>query len=261
LIIALVGMFKTTRENRWLWGGVVVFFALVSLGPHLNISRWIYLPKPWNPCYLLVYYLPAGSMILEPFRYVLVACFGLAMLTAIGMNSIVSLYRKLALALIVVLDIASGTSVGFPLPALKYQENTQMKRLAELPPGGIVHLPFFIQGTALFDREHFAYQLIHDHPIGDGIMGFPPDVYLQNPLLCQILQREQTSFEMFLFPCENTDLSSSADELKGMNFQAIVVEHNKYEDVIWLEISKLLDRSFPVKESDDNLTIYRLGSP
>jgi len=186
----------------------------------------------------------------------LVAAVGFAILVVIGFEQISNIVWKLVLALFLVLDLAFGSAVGFPLPSEGYQPTVDMSSLKELPDGGIVHLPFFVQGHNLFDREHFQYQLAHNHPIGDPIMGFPPKTYLENQLLCQLLLKESTQFPLHMFPCGNQPLSASVGDLQEKGFVAIVLEREKYDSQTFEKIINQLDSFLPKKEERESLTIY-----
>jgi len=210
-----------------------------------------------NPAYLLVYNLPAGNLILEPFRYALVAFLGVAMLAAAAIHLLPSQKLKLIAAVLVMVDIIAGTPIGFPLPTREYKPIELPESLNSLPSGGFIHLPFFIPKTSLFDRDHFAYQLVHDHPIGDIIMGFPPKLYLDDSLLCTLIQWEENYFPKPVTPCKTLSVNESIYSLREQGFQAIVLEPSKYEVETLKRVTDVLDTALSGQE-EGQFIVYRL---
>lgn len=256
--VGLFGLYRAENHLRWLWGGIALFFVLVSTGPYLNVTPDISLPFPWNPVYLMAYLFPGGNLMLEPFRYALVGYLAFGMLVGIGMQA-VSRRWQLGLMVGIIVEIVVGTPIGFPLPTQKIETNTAMQQLQQVPDGGIIHLPFFVSDRILFDRDHFQYQLIHEHPIGNIIMGFPPPVYLENQLLCQLLHVEKTLFPIHVseFSCKTNRFLESVPQLQTLGFQAIVMEQDKYDPTSAQQARELLEQVLVGEEMGD-LIVYKL---
>ena len=144
------------------------------------------------------------------------------------------------------------------LPTIQPTSSSTFQTLEQLQPGGIVHLPFFRQGHNLFDRDHFTYQLAHEYPIGDPIMGFPPKAYLENALLCTILHLEYSQFPISLFPCTGMHSAQSVLDLQRAGFTAIVVDTDRYSDPYRRQIIDLLNRYLDPTTSSDSILIYSL---
>ena len=71
------------KSRLWLWAVIFTLGLLLSIGPFVSLSTGLFISKPSNPIYLAFYYgWPGTQMILEPFRYQLVATLGLCMMVA-----------------------------------------------------------------------------------------------------------------------------------------------------------------------------------
>jgi hypothetical protein len=256
MVVAFWGMYKSPDRTKWLWGGILILFVLIASGPYLNWSYDVHLKNPWNPLYLFTYYGFNGRMILEPFRYYLVAVLGLSMLVTIAVQCIQGLKTRLLVVLLIGVDLSFGSAVKFPLPTKSFEPSDEMQAIRELPKGGVIHLPFFVQGRNLFDRSHFAYQLEHEHPIGDPIMGFPPQAYLDNPLMCRILNSEHSFFPMHRFPCETETISTGIEDLQQKGFVAIVIETEKYDAKLLQQITGWLEKDLSLLSSSGSVLIY-----
>jgi len=187
-------LLRGTGAGRWL--AVAGFAAVASTGPYLSVSETIYLTQPVNPAYRVVYHLLGGRMILEVFRYGVVAAVAAALAAAATVAALRArggAWRAtgpVACALLLA-QLCGASPVPWPLPHATPTVSSAYAQLdAALGPGAILELPYFDRGTGRFARVHFLNQRVHGRPIADEVRGFPPRLLLQNPFTVNLLAAE-----------------------------------------------------------------------
>ena len=236
--VVVMGVWKSTNIP---WFRIFAIVGIVvgigtSMGPFATISPFFELSGPLNPVYWWSYTLPLGRMILEPFRYVLVA--GLFMTPLLGMG----LHKLGRWGLLIggmLLGEIAFRSPQFLLPVQPIAWDKRMDALM-VPTGGIVHLPFFVSKTNRFDRKHFLYQLQHGHPVSDPIMGFPPPFMVENAVLCALIHAETVRFPMEAYPCNRETLRKGWKELVKSGVGSIVLQPELYDDQDWSVVEDIL---------------------
>ena len=241
-LVAGIGVF-TAKSNR-------IFFILgltmgigASVGPYFTVNPTIEMTEPWNVLYLYAYYLPLGKMILEPFRYVLVAGTFIGLSVAIGVQRF-GKWSWLVGAMLIAETFWRSPTLPFPTQSIPWDD--RMSNLPISSNGGIVHLPFFVSRSNRFDRSHFVYQLQHDRPISDPIMGFPSPYMVSNTFLCTLIHAETVEFPMEHFPCGRESLEYGIEELSKDNVSAVVLDPDKYSPNDWLNIRSILESGLPI---------------
>ncbi len=95
LVLVLLAIFYSRKTKKykevklWLFGAIS--FGLISLGPLIQVSRYV-LPIP-GP-YLIYYYIPLFNIVAEPGRFDLIAAMCIAVLAAIGFHELSSRVSK-----------------------------------------------------------------------------------------------------------------------------------------------------------------------
>ncbi len=230
------------RGFRWFaLSGIVVGIG-TSIGPFVSIDPFTELSNPYNPVYWWSYTLPLGKMILEPFRYVLVA--GVFMTPLVGM----ALHRMKRWGLllgVLMLGEMAWRSPQFLLPTQPIAWDARLDSL-EIEEGGVVHLPFFVSHSNRFDRRHFLYQLQHQRPISDPIMGFPAPFTIENAVLCQLIHAETVIFPMEFFPCSVETLRKGWVELQEVGVRTILIDSTLYAPADWQKVQRII-QTLPVE--------------
>ena len=214
-----------------------------SIGPFASLNPFSELSGPYNPIYWWSYLLPLGRMILEPFRYVLVSGVFMSILVAVALVWLSSHWRPL-LGIVVglcMLGELCWRTPQFPLPVQPLPTDKRMNSLP-IPVGGVVHLPFFASHSNRFNRNHFWYQLQHEHPVADPIMGFPSPFVIENALLCELVHTETVIFPMDYFPCSRETLRKGWAELQESGVGSIVIDPQKYAPSDWEKAAQIIQQ-------------------
>ncbi|MCB9765764.1 MAG: glycosyltransferase family 39 protein [Alphaproteobacteria bacterium] len=235
LLLGLAGVVAfRRRRGMWLWPALAVVGVLASVGPFLPINRAVSLPGPWNPVWRLAYAMPGGAMLLEPFRYGLVAALGLAICAAFGVSA---LSRRLGgwvawvAPVVIVVEIAAVSPVPVPLPTARLEVPDLYRHLdAHLPPGAIIELPYTRMGTTVFNRQHFAHQLVHGRPIADEVQGFFPRYLVENQFTARLLFEENQGTLLSLDHPDPTRFDADRRRLAADGFAGIIVTPQLYAD-------------------------------
>ena len=186
--IAIVGFLK---NRSWLWTSILAMGILLSIGPFMSLTSNHFISAPSNPIYLAFYYVwPGTQMILEPFRYQLVATLGFCMLIAGGISVLKN--KTLQLALVIGLPIEMGlfSTAPFPQPVSTFQTEEVYNQLPDSLNGGIIELPYHHKKSRLFVRQHFLNQLSHDQPIVNEVAGFLPAIFFENAFLARLMTHD-----------------------------------------------------------------------
>lgn len=234
-------------KHRWLIVSGVVVGIGASIGPFAILNPMTEFKEPLNLVYLYAFYLPLGKMILEPFRYVLVAGMFMALLAAVGVQRLGRVGWLLGLVLVGETFWRSPT-LPFPVRSIPWDE--RMNTLPISKSGGVVHLPFFVPNSNRFDRTHFVYQLQHGRPISDPIMGFPSPYMIENSFLCSLVHSETVVFPLQFFPCGRESMRKSILHLAREKVAAVVIDPAKYEPKDWAAVQRILAADLPLKRID-----------
>jgi len=196
--LAGVGLWswKGRRATVLFWLAIALFAALASTGPFLPLDVEHSFQRPYNLAWLSQFYLiPGGKLILEPFRYGLVAALGLALAASVGTLALMRRWGRWLgwlFPLVYVVELCLLSPVPVPLPVAQPMVSGAYQRLDEvLPPGPIVELPYFDRGSQRFARMHFLNQLEHGRPIADEVLGFPPRYMAENQFTAALLAAEE----------------------------------------------------------------------
>lgn len=135
VVLALGGLGR--RRGAWLWVGTFALFFALSLGPYLKVGEHAFdLPMPYGAAYR---YVPSFSRLFSPIRLQVMLYFALAVLVAIRLQPRRALVAGLtAVAFLVQLEF-SGV---LPLPTVQLAVAPYYHLLGELPPVGLVEVPF-----------------------------------------------------------------------------------------------------------------------
>lgn len=200
LLMALALLAPVMARGRRLavgmWIAIALFGALASTGPFMPWSAHTCFDSAVNPAWLAVHYLlPGGKLILEPFRYALVAALGLSVCAAVGVACLARRWGAwvgVLAPLLVVAELVLLSPVPVPLPTAELSVSPAYDRLDDvLPPGPIIELPYFDGGTQRFQRRHFVQQVRHGRPIADELVGFPPRYLVENQFTALLMSVEK----------------------------------------------------------------------
>ena len=246
VIVGLWGLLRVPQYRLFFFSGILIGLG-ASIGPFAIVSPMLELKDPWNLMYLYAYYLPLGKMILEPFRYALVAGTFLALVVGLGVQRLGRFGWMVGLFLIGETFWRSPT-LPFPIRTIPWDE--RMETLPISRTGGVVHLPFFVPKSNRFDRTHFIYQLQHDRPISDPIMGFPSPYMIENSFLCTLIHTETVAFPLQFFPCGRVSIPKSILQLATDNVAAVVIDPAKYASEDWSAVQRILSSDLPLNRTE-----------
>ncbi|MCB9741065.1 MAG: hypothetical protein H6741_17340 [Alphaproteobacteria bacterium] len=237
IALSLLGLVGWRR--RWraalLWPAVAVFGVLASLGPFLPIERHLAFEEPVNLVWLGLHRAwPGASMLLEPFRYAMVAALGLAMSATLG---VAWLSRRLGswvgwgTPLLVLAELVLLSPVPAPLPSTLLPTPPVYTELeAHLRPGAVLELPYTWRGTAVFNRVHFTHQLAHGRPIPNVVLGFFPPYLVENDFTGRLLFEEAKDTPLALQHPDPNGVDRGLQQLIDDGFAGVVVTPGLYAD-------------------------------
>jgi hypothetical protein len=178
LVLAAVGVWFGRRRAAF-WGLAAIAFALLALGPTLQIAGHSFAAMPLP--YRLVQRVPLANVFRVPARFGLLVTLCLAVLAGLGLVGLARRFPKLAtgrvrliaLPLLTLLLLAEHFPAPYPL--VPVEEPAFYRQLAaSSEQGAVLELPFALtRSTSLFN------QTIHGRPIIGGYLSRP----LAYPLL------------------------------------------------------------------------------
>lgn len=219
----------TTFRKGWgLWQWSSIFFLLLSLGPFIPLSEQIWLDKPVNLIWMSIFYFwPGSSLLLEPFRYAMVLYLCLGLGAAMGLASLKSARLSWLVVGVCAAELLLVSSTPFPLPrSAHHTENSYRIINQRLPPGALIEMPYHDFGTALFRRQHFLNQRLHQRPIPNILPGFVPAIFQENPFLNGLIRYELPH----PIQQDSTETEAGIDTLLQQGFVAIVVTPSRYQN-------------------------------
>ena len=198
IFFAFVGLVYAIRIERpvLIWFILALVFWLLSLGVVIYIDRSA-LDFYWTPYRLL-----EDNFIFRalkwPFRMALVFLFPYSVLIGYGLHyrtrSIVWNRKRGALLIFSVIALLYGASI-FPIPTRDAPRPPYLSKLAELPDGAIIDLPF---GRHV-SKYYMSVQRYHGRPIAEGMIArVPPGTYdyiNQNLLLATFRDPGKINYE------------------------------------------------------------------
>ncbi len=214
-----------------------LLFMFISIGPFFEVFKGVGLPKPWNPFFLLPYYLfPMFKNFMNPFQLCILVSFSMSLLAASGVAHLKSRRKRysslapIAAALILCAEFILISPAPFPTPVFSVELPWPYKKIAASPgTGALVELPVYRHATLLQFREHFSYQIHHGRPIMDNITGFLPPYIEENPLLSRLVDLETPGG---LKPAP-ANVCKGLTGLRKSGFEMMVVRFDHYRKETW----------------------------
>ncbi len=261
-----VAAVPSRRRASGIWLVIAVFFALASTGPFLPWSSSRCFDSAMNLSWLVLHWAwPGGRLILEPFRYALVAAFALSVAASLGVSVLrrrLGSWVAVVVPLLVVAEVVLLSPVPIPLPVTELRVSPAYERLDEvLPPGPIIELPWFDRGSQRFQRQHFLNQLVHGRPIADEVIGFPPRYLVENQFMAQVIATEKPYGEIALRVVDPRLIPVHRDHLAADGFVGIVLDPEGFDSPSRAaRVMVLLNLLDEPAHLEDRL-VYRLEEP
>lgn len=244
-----------------IWGALALAFWLLSLGVVIYVNRSP-LDFYWTPYRLL-----EDNFIFRalkwPFRMALVFLFPYSVLIGYGLHCRLRRQkldrRRKLLLLVSVIMLLYGTSI-FPIPTREAPRPAYLTRLAQLPEGAVIDVPF---GRHV-SKYYMSVQRFHQRPIVEGMIArVPPGAYdyiEQNVLLATFRDPGPVDYEdltradwqaafqqllddgfRYLLLHREVPVSSYIGRAKGWALQMFAQEAQLYDDgnVIIYELAQM----------------------
>ena len=267
IAVSLLGVMGASRRRAaLLWPLIAAFAALASAGPFLALSTgWGY-DEPVNPVWLGIHhYFPGGSMLLEPFRYGILAAMALSIAAAVG---VAALARRLgrwvawAAPAVVVVEVALLSPVPLPLPTYTPDVPPVYGDLDDLlPPGAIIELPYTDKNTPRFVRDHFVNQLTHGRPIANEVQGFFPRYLVENEFTAKLLSIENKNHRISIQYHDRGQLEADRRRLAADGFAGVILDPARFADPAEGRHAEQTLSALGEPVARDGRLIYRLDAP
>lgn len=204
VILSLVGLFAPGGRLKTIGAVIFVAFLVLSLGPELKILEDnTEVPLPYS----FLRRVPPFEMARSPVRFVLVAFFGAALLSAEGLSLLEQKIRRRLGAIaatgtvfVFVLWTLAETHLGVP-PVAPFEIP---KPLSDLVPGAVLNVPI-----SAWDGYAVFLQTFHHHPIATGFVSRG--------------EKEPTDHVKDLDRLLETDTAAFASRLKTLGITNVVV--------------------------------------
>lgn len=251
LLLAGCG-FWLVRERARFWAGAALLFAILALGPILQIGGHAYpaLPLP----YRLLQQLPGVNASRVPARFALLVTLCLAVLAGLGLAGLRARFprlrgnrlRAIAVPLLVLALLAEHIAVPYPLTTVTIAPFYR-QLAASTEPGAVLELPFVMtRSTSLFG------QTIHGHPIIGGYLSRP----LAYPLLDLPPFNDPANSRNDMVPAADTSTGTWSLHLAGVRWIVVLLDDPKLNRD---EIAAFL-RDYAAPEplyTDAQMAVYR----
>ncbi len=235
IALAVAGLVLAPRKGPvGLWLFCAGFAILASTGPWMPITMHLSFAAGVNPAWWMLYTLPGGDLLLEPFRYGLAAALALAMAGTLGVAALARRYGAWVPFAAVgawVAELVLVSPVPMPLPTVRLDVPAVYAELDTLlPPGAIIELPYFDRGTDRFFRVHFFHQLVHGRPIADEVLGFPARYLTENQFTAALLAVEKPEGALGVKVTDPGRIAADRARLATDGFAGLVVDSSGYAD-------------------------------
>ncbi len=264
IFFACAGLVYAVRIERsaLIWFILALVFWLLSLGVVIYVNRSA-LDIYWTPYRLL-----EDNFIFRalkwPFRMALVFLFPYSVLIGYGLHyrlrslELKELDRKRKLLLIIsVIMLLYGASI-FPIPTRDAPRPAYLSKLAELPQGAVIDVPF---GRHV-SKYYMSVQRFHQRPIAEGMIArVPPGTYDyidQNLLLATFRDPGKFNYEDLTL----ADWAAAFEQLLDDGFRYVIMHREVPVSSFigrakgWaLEMFKLEPKLY----DDNNVIIYELA--
>ncbi len=183
-LFGIGGLWVATRDRRWeclaLYGGLTLLAFWASFGPKGGL---------YSALYNVV---PMFTWLRAPARFGLVSGFGLSVLAGVGISAFLRRVPRPGLVTAALILVAAGELV-VPLNMPEVPQSEQVyRRLAMMPRGAVIEMPFFYPQVGLF--QHTKYMLAstaHWMPLVNGYSDYiPPDFYAHVMMLAPFPSRD-----------------------------------------------------------------------
>ncbi|HEY8601969.1 MAG TPA: hypothetical protein VIL85_26320 [Thermomicrobiales bacterium] len=258
LLLAGTGLWLRGRRG-WLWGLGAVGFAVLALGPTLQIAGRGYpaIPLP----YRLLQQIPGVNVSRVPGRFALLVTLCLAILAGLGIAGLRerlpalrgAMLPRVALPLLVAALLAEHFAAPYPLSAV--QPAPFYRQLAAANArGAVLELPFSLtRATSLFG------QTVHGQPIVGGYLSRP----LAYPILALPPFADPADSRGDITPTLNTGTGIWMLHLSGVRWIVVLLDDPKLNQA---EIAAYLrDYAEPTPlYTDERMAVYRplpVGTP
>lgn len=233
-VLAAAGIFLSARRvAAGLWVTCAVFAIFASTGPWMPLSMHIAPAAGVNPAWWLLRVLPGGDLLLEPFRYGFAAALALAMAATLGAAELGRRFGgwvPVGAAALWVAELVWLSPVPMPLPTAPLQVPAVYELVDDaLPEGAVIELPFFDRGSDRFHRVHFYHQLVHDRPVADEVLGFPPRYLVDNQFTAALLHVEKPDGALGVAPADAARIEADRLRLREDGFAGIIVNFTAYK--------------------------------
>lgn len=259
LALGLLGLLARPRQAG-LFAAMALWSALASLGPFAPVLLDVATSLPANPAWLVTDRLvPGAPLLLEPFRYGLGAALALAVCASIGLDWLgtrLGAWVAPAGVALWLSELVWLSPVPVPLPVNRPSVAAVYHDLP-LPPGAVVELPFFDQGSNRFRRVHFLHQLAHGRPIPDEVIGSPPRAYEENQFLASLLYAEKPQGRIRVEVTRPAEVDADRAALAAQGYAGFVVDPSGFANEHRRDaVYAILDASFGPAVVRDGLRIY-----
>lgn len=251
IVLAGIGLWLRRRQG-WLWGLGAIIFAVLALGPTLQIAGQAYpgIPLP----YRILQQIPGVNVSRVPARFALLVTLCLAILAGLGIAGLGERWPTLrrgmlpgiVMPLLVVALLAEHFAAPYPLsavtPAPFYQQLA-----ATHETGAVLELPFSLtRATSLFG------QTVHGRPIVGGYLSRP----LAYPLLKLPPFADPADSRGDITPVLNTGTGVWMLHLSGVRWIVVLLDDpklNREEIAAYLRDYAEPDPLY----ADDRMAVYR----
>lgn len=262
--LALLGIYARDGQGRrstaaLIWAVCALSLAVASTGPFMPWDAQRFSRAVVNLPWWITHHL-TGRLLLEPFRFAVVAALALGVAAAFGARALIGRRSWLGwlLPVAVVAEVAILSPVPAPLPVMSVRVPEVYSRLdALLPPGAILELPYFYKSSDVFQRVHFLYQRTHRRPIPDEVMGFVPRSLTGNAWTATLLAIENNLGQLRVELGDESRYDSDRAALKAAGLVGVVVDPAAYADGVWERVRRRLDREC-VRVEEGERWVYRL---
>jgi hypothetical protein len=263
IYMAIVAVRRRDRPiGPIIWLSMAVFAAVASTGPFLPWDGQHFAQAAINIPYLLMYYLGGGKWILEPFRYAIAASFALGLAATWGAAILIRqrLWLGWFLPGLVAFEVVIASPVPIPMPSMSLAVPEIYRHLDEyLPEGALLELPYFDKSTDRFLRIHFYYQLFHQRPIADEVLGFPPRYLVENAFTATLLAMEKHEGQLRVELGDAAHYETDRLKLSTDGFAGILLSAGNYATTnVYLRVRERLNAFGEPVYQDEMHVLYRL---
>lgn len=266
-VLVVLGII-TSRPAR-LWVVVTGGAVFACSGPYLSLTPELWSVRRLSPIYWVLSWFADLGLVVQPIRFCTVVMIGIAFMAAAGVAAVVEKrqFKNLIGALLLTLILGESVFHALPLVRGAYTPviplpSAQSWVSQSCQGEGVVTVPIFAYGTAIYSNQALLLQTQHQRPILNPCLAKLTGRYFRNEFLKLLLAMELP--ELIQIPIPNpqsAEVQDGIDSLVREGICYLIVNPALYRESVDVLLTQVLEQQVgPPDDLGNGLLLYRLSA-